>query len=206
MLTPEEAVRKYAAAWLEQDEAERRHLLEQAWADDAELVTPEASITGCEALVQHIGRFIQESKDVTPLISGIVEEHHGLLRFDWQLIHPDLITVVDQVCFGELAGDGRLRRIVVFHGLRPGEGRPDSGDEPVAKKRYTMQIHELTTDDIRRKLADYEEKYGMGTQEFYKKYNRGELEEDLDYMRWASYYDMAAAVGIVNLRTGRIES
>ena len=70
MLTPEEAVRKYASAWLQRDSTKRARLLEEAWADDGELVTPETSIKGRESLVRHIERFIQESGDTTPLITG----------------------------------------------------------------------------------------------------------------------------------------
>lgn len=70
---------------------------------------------------------------------------------------------------------------------------------PKEKKRYKLNIKELTTEDLKRKLAEYEVEYGMTSREFIGRYNHSELEENLDYMRWAGYYDMAAEVGIVSL-------
>jgi hypothetical protein len=198
MLTPQETIRKYAAAWLEQDAGERMRLLEQAWADNGELVTPETSIKGREALSRHIGRFIEESADTTPLINGVVEEHHGVVRFDWRIIAPDIITVADNVCFGELADDGRLRRIVTFIGLRPGEVATN-GEKASSEKRYTMNVRKLTKEDIQQKLAHFESKHGMTSREFYGKYNSCQLEENLDWLDWAWYYELAYDAGLVSL-------
>ena len=70
---------------------------------------------------------------------------------------------------------------------------------PENTKRYELKIHRLTKEDIRKKLAHFESKYRMSSREFIERYNRCDLEEDLDYMRWAGYYDMAAEVGLVSL-------
>ena len=70
---------------------------------------------------------------------------------------------------------------------------------PKEKKRYKLKIKQLTSEDLKHKLAKYESEYGMTSREFISKYNRCELEENLDYMRWAGYYDMAAEVGLVSL-------
>ena len=52
-----EAVAAYGAAWNETDEAKRRTLLEQSWADDAVYQDPTGRAEGREALVAHIGGF-----------------------------------------------------------------------------------------------------------------------------------------------------
>ena len=48
-------------------------------------------------------------------LRGNVDEHHGLLRFAWSIAGPDG-PVMEGMEFGELAEDGRLRRIVGFFG------------------------------------------------------------------------------------------
>jgi len=37
---------------------------------------------------------------------------------------------------------------------------------------------------LERSLKDFETKYGMNTEGFYKKYLGGELEENIDFMEW----------------------
>ena len=71
---------------------------------------------------------------------------------------------------------------------------------PKETKRYKLNIKQLTLEDLKRKLAKYESEYGMTSREFISKYNRCELEENLEYMDWAWYYDMAADAGFVSLK------
>ncbi|MBI2849896.1 MAG: hypothetical protein HYX80_02495 [Chloroflexi bacterium] len=63
-----------------------------------------------------------------------------------------------------------------------------------------MKIRHLTAEDLTKLLKEYEAKYGMDTPTFAVKYNRGELPEDIEYMEWISYYDMAAKVGLIKKR------
>jgi hypothetical protein len=72
-------------------------------------------------------------------------------------------------------------------------------------KRFTrdqLKIVKLTPEDIAKRLRDYEAQYGMTSKEFYRKYNRGELDEELDFMKWAGYFDAAARVGLIDTKTG----
>ena len=39
------------------------------------------------------------------------------------------------------------------------------------------------------KLRDLEKKYKMNSQEFYDKFNRGELGDNMEYVRWAGEYE-----------------
>ncbi len=39
-------------------------------------------------------------------------------------------------------------------------------------------------------LKKYEEKYRLTTEEFYKKYEQGEMEDSEDFMLWAGIYEM----------------
>jgi hypothetical protein len=71
---------------------------------------------------------------------------------------------------------------------------------PEQPKRFKLNIQKLTAEDIRRKLDEYEAQYGMSSREFIAKYNSCQLPENLDFLDWAGYYDMAADVGIVSLK------
>ena len=48
-----------------------------------------------------------------------VEVHHGSLRFAWKIVAPDGKVVGQGFDYGELAEDGRLRKIVGFFGPFP---------------------------------------------------------------------------------------
>jgi hypothetical protein len=48
----------------------------------------------------------------------------------------------------------------------------------------------LTFEELSERLHEYEEKYGYSTIEFYRRYERGELGDDDDLMRWAGLYHL----------------
>ena len=65
-----------------------------------------------------------------------------------------------------------------------------------------IKVNHLPKEDVNRKLANYEAKYGMTSQEFAPKWNNLELECTADYFDWAMDCDyMARAHGIEELRT-----
>jgi hypothetical protein len=119
MPTPAETVATYAAAWNEGDEGRRRRLLEAAWADDGIYSDPTAHVVGREALVGHITGFRAQMPGARLTGTSGIDEHHGRLRFTWAMHAADGSLVVEGVDFGELAPDGRLRRIVGFFGPIP---------------------------------------------------------------------------------------
>jgi hypothetical protein len=51
-------------------------------------------------------------------VSG-VDAHHDQLRFAWELVGPDGAVVLAGIDVGEVAEDGRLRRITGFFGELP---------------------------------------------------------------------------------------
>jgi hypothetical protein len=115
----DEVVAGYAAAWCEPDEAARRHLLERAWADEGVYCDPTATVEGREALVAHIGEFHERLPGTRIVAASGVDEHHGYLRFAWQVVAPDGVVTGEGVDFAELDGDGRLKLIVGFFGPLP---------------------------------------------------------------------------------------
>ena len=49
-----------------------------------------------------------------------------------------------------------------------------------------MQVIRISSEDIERELAEFEAKYGMSSEEFAVKWNRGELDcAVMDYFNWA---------------------
>ena len=52
--------------------------------------------------------------------------------------------------------------------------------------------------DIRQKLlqliAKFEEKYGMNSEEFNRRYEAGTLGDDMDYVEWSATLDMLAGI------------
>jgi hypothetical protein len=48
-----------------------------------------------------------------------VDAHHDLFRFAWELVGPDGTVTVGGIDVGQLADDGRFRRITGFLGPLP---------------------------------------------------------------------------------------
>lgn len=119
MATCEQVLLAYVAAWNEADEGKRRTLLETSWAENGIYIDPTTQVSGREALIQHLGRLIQQFADHRVLLTSGVDEHHGLIQFTWARIGPDGRKIRNGIDFGELAADGRLLRITGFFGPPP---------------------------------------------------------------------------------------
>ena len=119
MLSPSEVVDLYTQAWHERDDAARGALLERAWAADGVYCDPTAVVVGREALAAHLGAFHERMPGHVIVLTTGVDEHDAWLRFGWRILGPEGAPVLDGVDFGELDGDGRLRRIVGFFGPWP---------------------------------------------------------------------------------------
>jgi hypothetical protein len=117
-MNAQEAVTMYGNAWVETDEAKRRALLEKAWADDGVYTDPQSHVEGRDALIALIGGFQQQSGASIVATSG-ADVHHGKLRFTWKMLGADGNAVMEGIDFGELADDGRIKRIIGFFGPPP---------------------------------------------------------------------------------------
>jgi hypothetical protein len=113
------AVAGYVAAWDVPDENERRALLERAWTDDGVYCDPRAVVEGREALVAHIGGFHRGFPGARLVTASGVDAYDGYVRFAWQLLDPGGAVTLEGIDFGEIAPDGRLKRIVGFFGPLP---------------------------------------------------------------------------------------
>jgi hypothetical protein len=121
ILSPEELVAEYAASLIEPDESRRAAILAQVWTDDCEVVLPEYRIAGREGINAHISDIRRSFGGATPILTEPADYHNGFLRFEWRMIDAGGEVVAAGVNFGETSADGRLKRVVLFRGVRPGQ-------------------------------------------------------------------------------------
>jgi len=43
------------------------------------------------------------------------------------------------------------------------------------------------------RLAEYEQRYGMSSAEFYRRFRAGTMGDDLDFVQWSAFWDMHQA-------------
>ena len=118
-MTTQQIAEAYGAAWNETDDAKRRALLEQAWADGGVYTDPQSHVEGREALLGLIAGFQQQAAGARIVATSGIDAHHGKLRFTWKMAGADGNTIIEGIDFGELAPDGRIQRIVGFFGSPP---------------------------------------------------------------------------------------
>lgn len=118
VLSAQEAIEDYAAAWQEPDEDVRRQIIAGCWAEDGEVVHPDGIVVGREGLNAHISRFRRRVGGAMPLLTSRVDTNSRFLRFEWRMIDPLGEVILEGCNYGELDDAGLIRRIVVFYGLR----------------------------------------------------------------------------------------
>lgn len=109
----------YFRMWNETDARERTKLIAAVFTDDGRHVDPAADARGHAAL----GEMVAGIQDHYPghvirQTSG-VDTHNNQFRVGWELAAPDGSVVVAGIDAGEVADDGRIRRITGFWGNLP---------------------------------------------------------------------------------------
>ena len=63
---------------------------------------------------------------------------------------------------------------------------------PLEERKLLLdQVQEdKTRDEIGERLQGYEGKYGMDSEQFYRRFMAGELGDEIDYVEWAGFYEM----------------
>lgn len=109
----------YLSAYGERDAARRAELIGRVWAADGQLVDPPLAAEGHDGISDMAASVQQQFTDHRfRRVSGI-DGHHDQFRFAWELVGPDGTVAVSGMDVGELAEDGRLRRITGFFGELP---------------------------------------------------------------------------------------
>lgn len=55
---------------------------------------------------------------------------------------------------------------------------------------------QLTDEELRRQLAELEQRYGMDSDEFLRRYTAGEIGDDLQFIRWSGLLRIASKAGL----------
>ncbi len=63
----------------------------------------------------------------------------------------------------------------------------------------TVKKVELTPEALKKRLQEFEAKYNLPSNKFYSAYVQGSTDENLDYMKWAAYYEMAIKAGVISM-------
>jgi SnoaL-like domain len=109
----------YLAMWNEPDAARRSELIARAWTPDGSYVDPMLAAEGHPALSEMVARVHEQFPGYRFTRTSGIDEHNGLVRFAWELGDGNGTVAVAGLDVGELADDGKLRRIAGFFGELP---------------------------------------------------------------------------------------
>jgi hypothetical protein len=122
MTDVDQVVDTYLSAWNERDEQRRAELIEVAWTPDGELVDPPIAGEGHSGISDVAAAMHEHYPGHRFRRASEVDAHHDRLRFAWELVSPDETVALIGLDVGEIAEDGRLRRITGFFGELPVNG------------------------------------------------------------------------------------
>jgi hypothetical protein len=108
----------YFAAWNETNADARRRLLERSVSDDAELIDPTGRWAGVDGLSERIANYHAAAGTAVVPASG-VDAHNDLERYAWKIVDPAGHDVMEGLDVAQRDVDGRLRRVLMFHGPLP---------------------------------------------------------------------------------------
>jgi len=118
-MNTQQIVDTYGSSWGEPDVAKRRQLLEQSLADDATYTDPQSDVAGRDGLIELISGFQAQVNGAKIVATSAVDVHHEKFRFTWAMLAADGSRMIEGIDFGELAPDGRIKKIVGFFGPPP---------------------------------------------------------------------------------------
>jgi hypothetical protein len=104
------------AAWNERDAGRRAELVAAVWTEDGHLADPPLEGRGHEAIAGMAAALQQQFDGHRFRRASAVDQHHGFFRYAWELVGPDGTVALTGLDVGELAEDGRVRRISGFFG------------------------------------------------------------------------------------------
>ena len=111
-----ETINTYMQLINETDAARRAELVGQVWAEDGEWVDPPLEASGHAGICDMVGTIFEHYPAHTFRRTSAVDAHHDVVRFTWDLVGPDGTVAFSGLDVGQLAADGRLRRITGFIG------------------------------------------------------------------------------------------
>ena len=103
----------YLAAWNESDAMTRLQILQRVWADDGHFTGWGSDVKGRDALSHIIARLHKSVPGTVFSLNGALTISTNFVLFAYIIKAPNGIEL-NGTDFGEIADDGRLRRIVTF--------------------------------------------------------------------------------------------
>ena len=131
MPAPDETVNAYIAMWNTSDREQQEALAQQTLSEDAVLLYPTFEAHGRVDAVAAAERFQRDTPGIRIARRSGVEQHHGWIRVAWRIVLPDGSVVTEGQSVGQLAADGRLRRVTGFRDPLPlsdDQARSEEGD------------------------------------------------------------------------------
>jgi hypothetical protein len=108
---------QYCAVWSTADADSRARLLHEVWAGDATYTDPTTPAIDAQGLLAHIARVQLNRPGATVRRCTVVDEHHGWLRFGFEVIARDGACLRSGTDFAKLSADRRqLQQVVGFFG------------------------------------------------------------------------------------------
>jgi hypothetical protein len=118
----EDVIATYFGAWNEHDPSERGRMLERSLAEEFELVDPTGTCIGTSELSDRIARYQSAAPGTKVVAASGIDAHNDVIRYAWKIIGPGGDQVMEGLDVAERADDGRLKRILMFHGPLPPGG------------------------------------------------------------------------------------
>ena len=109
----------YLEMWRTTDADERAALVGQTFTDDGRHVDQHADATGHEELTEMIAGVHTGFPGFQMARTSGIDRFGDQLRFTWELLGADGALIVAGLDIGEVASDGRLRRVTGFWGDLP---------------------------------------------------------------------------------------
>ena len=113
------AVDGHLTAYAEPDQSRRAALIARVWAEDGQLLDPPLTGEGHRGIDEAAAALLSHYGGHTFRRTSGVDAHHGHFRYAWELVGPDGAVAIAGIDVGEVAQDGRLRRITGFFGEAP---------------------------------------------------------------------------------------
>jgi len=111
-----DVIDRYCAAWSCDEPAARAQLLGKVWAPAAIYCDPATGVLDRDALLAHIARMQTTRPGAIVRRCTPVDEHHGRLRFGFEVIGSDGTRLRHGTDFAVVGAGGRLEQVIGFFG------------------------------------------------------------------------------------------
>ncbi len=111
--------KRYETAWNERDAAARLSLLSDCWAETGVYTDPGVQTHSRQALSDHIGAFLASAPGHALRVVSGIDEHHGQVRFEWQLLDANGTVAIAGMSHGLVGENGVIERMTGFFGPFP---------------------------------------------------------------------------------------